>query len=48
MILSHARTFGADMVVMGAYGLGGLREAIFGSATSCLLAEDEAALFLYS
>lgn len=46
MILSHARTFGADMVVMGAYGHGGLRDVLFGSCTRRLLTECTAALFL--
>lgn len=46
MILSHAKSFAADIVVMGAYGHGGLRDAIFGSCTRRLLAECKAALFL--
>jgi nucleotide-binding universal stress UspA family protein len=46
MILSHAMTFGADMVVMGAYGHGGLRDVIFGSCTRRLLNECKATLFL--
>jgi nucleotide-binding universal stress UspA family protein len=39
LILGHVRAFGADMVVMGAYEHGGLRDAIFGSCTRRLLAE---------
>jgi len=46
MILSHVQTFGADLVVMGAYGHAGLRDMIFGSCTRRLLADCTAALFL--
>lgn len=46
IILTHARTFAADLVVMGAYGHGGLRDMIFGSCTRHLLAECPAALML--
>ncbi|MFI4875524.1 MAG: hypothetical protein ACIALR_09310, partial [Blastopirellula sp. JB062] len=34
-------------VVMGAYGSGGLREALFGSSTNKMLEQSESLLFLY-
>lgn len=46
MITEHVKRSGADLVVMGAYGHGGLCDAIFGSCTRRLLAECSAALFL--
>jgi nucleotide-binding universal stress UspA family protein len=46
IILSHAQTFEADMIVMGAYGHGGLRDMVFGSWTRRVVAECPTALFL--
>ena len=46
IILSHAKTFEADMVVMGAYGRSGLRDMIFGSCTRRVMEECATALFL--
>ena len=36
-LLSLATTYGADMIVMGAYGRSRLREAVFGGATQHIL-----------
>ena len=46
IILSHAQTFEADIVVMGAHGHGGLRDMIFGSCTRRVMAECATALLL--
>jgi nucleotide-binding universal stress UspA family protein len=46
IILSHAKTFEPDMLVMGAYGRRGLRDMLFGSCTRRLMAECGTALFL--
>jgi nucleotide-binding universal stress UspA family protein len=46
MILSHARTFGAHIVIMGAYGHRGLRDTIFGSCTRHVMDNCTAALFV--
>ena len=40
-IMDRAREFGADLIVMGAYGHARLREAIFGGTTRTLLDQTE-------
>ena len=45
-ILSHAQTFEAGLVVMGAFGHSGLRDMLFGSCTRRLMTECSTALFL--
>jgi nucleotide-binding universal stress UspA family protein len=39
VLLSRAASFGADLVVMGAYGHSRLRERVFGGVTRTALAE---------
>jgi nucleotide-binding universal stress UspA family protein len=39
LLLSQAATFGADLLVMGAYGHSQLREWMFGSVTRTVLRE---------
>lgn len=46
MILSHARTFGAHIVIMGANGHSRLRDTIFGSCTRHVMDNCTAALFV--
>lgn len=47
VLLSEMRTVGADLLVMGAYGHRGWREALLGSCTTRLLARSPASLFIY-
>ena len=47
VLLSEMRTVGADLLVMGAYGHRGWREALLGSCTTRLLARSPASLFVY-
>ena len=46
LILAHAEGFGAEMVVMGAYGQSRITEFVFGSATRTLLASPKVPTFL--
>jgi len=46
-LLSAAARVGADLIVMGAYGHRGWREAILGSCTTGLLATSPVPLFIY-
>jgi nucleotide-binding universal stress UspA family protein len=45
-ILDEARSFGADLIVLGCYGHSRLGEWVFGGVTRDLLAQDEAYLLL--
>lgn len=47
LVAEQAATFGAEMVVMGAYGHRGWREALLGSFTTRFLARCPAALFIH-
>lgn len=47
MILEVARESGADLLVMGAYGKGRLREFLLGSTTETILARTEHPVLLY-
>lgn len=47
MILEVARETGADLLVMGAYGKGRLREFLLGSTTEAILARSEHPVLLY-
>jgi nucleotide-binding universal stress UspA family protein len=47
VVCDEARSLGAGLVVMGAYGRRGWREALLGSFTTRLLAQCPAALFIH-
>lgn len=47
VLLREIGAIGADLVVMGAYGHRGWREALLGSCTTRLLAESPASLFVH-
>jgi len=47
ILLGEMRTIGANLLVMGAYGHRGWREALLGSCTTRLLARSSASLFIH-
>lgn len=47
VVISECRSLGADLLVMGAYGQRGWREALLGSFTTRMLAECPTALFIH-
>jgi nucleotide-binding universal stress UspA family protein len=47
LLLEQARAVDAAMLVMGAFGRSGIKEALFGSKTEAILAKSDMLLFLH-